>query len=174
MLSAKRFLAIPLFLFTLLLFTYGIASQEVIGFESRFYLFALEMWQRGFTWFPTTYQQPYADYPVGYTFLIYLAANIAGELNKLIAILPSAITAALTVTMTYQIGKLHDKNWGIMAAGLLILTFTFFKSARTLSLDIFPVFITTTCFYIAYLAQLNKKKSFFMGAYQSFATRFCI
>lgn len=158
MLSAKRFLAVPLFLFTLLLFTYGIASQEVIGFESRFYLFALEMWQSGFTWFPTTYQQPYADYPVSYTFLIYLAANMAGELNKFVAILPSAIAAALTVTLTYQIGKLHDKNWGVMAAGLLILTFTFFKSARTLSLDIFPVFITTACFYIAYLSECHKKK----------------
>src|SRR5436853_4703271 len=109
-----------LFFFSLILFTWGISSQEVIGFESRFYLFAQEMWQNGPSWFPTTYHEPYPDYPGLSTFLIYLSARAAGSLNKLAAIFPSAVAAALTVVMTYAIGALHSKRWGICAVFLLL------------------------------------------------------
>src|SRR3990167_1242316 len=144
--------AISIFCISLILFTWGLSSQEVISFDSRFYLFALEMWRHGASWFSTTYQQPYPDYPATSTWLIYLFAKSAGTINKLIAVLPSAMMASVTLVMTYLVGVLHNKHWGRNAVFLLLLTFTFFKSARSIALDLYPTMITVCCFYLVYSA----------------------
>jgi 4-amino-4-deoxy-L-arabinose transferase-like glycosyltransferase len=146
------FTLLGLFLGSLFLFTFGLATQEIIGFDSRFYLFAQEMWRHGLTWFPTTYGGPYADYPATSTVLIYLAAKGWGGLNKGVAVLPTAIAASLTITLTYCIGALQNKRWGWYAALLMLLTVAFIKSARSLSLDMYTTLITTTCFYLVCLA----------------------
>src|SRR5690242_19905786 len=82
-----------LFFSSLILFTWGLHSKEVIGFDSRFYLFAQEMWRYGVSWFPLTYHQPYPDYPASSTFVIYLFACLFGGVTKFSAVLPSAILA---------------------------------------------------------------------------------
>lgn len=146
---------IVLFFCGLLLFTWGLQSQEVIGFDSRFYLFAMEMLQNGGSWFPTTYQQPYPDYSAAATSIISALALIFGGLNKLIAVLPTAILATLTLCVTYAIGVLHSKRWGWYAVCFMLLTCTFLKSARSISLDMYPTFITTACFYLVYSADLS-------------------
>lgn len=146
-----------IFLVSLFLFTYGINHQEVISFDSRFYLFALEMWQNGPTWFPITYHQPYPDYTSASTFLIYLSACLLGGMSKLAAVLPTAIAAALTMVMTYKIAALHDKRWGFAALCFMLLTFTFFKAARGIALDLYPTVITASCFYLVYSADKLSK-----------------
>ncbi len=133
-----------------IVFTVGLSHQEIIGFESRFYLFALEMWRHGPSWFPTTYQQPYPDYPVTATFLIYLTAHMLGGLNKLAAVLPSALAAAMTLSVTYLIGALHNRRWGFYAVLFLLFTNTFLSEARTISLDQYTTLITVLCFYLVY------------------------
>jgi 4-amino-4-deoxy-L-arabinose transferase-like glycosyltransferase len=139
--------------------TIGLAHQEIITFDTRFYLFAKEMWLHGISWFPTTYSKPYPDYPVTSTLLIYLSATLFGGLNKLTAVLPSAMAASLTVVTTYQIGALRDKRYGVAAALLLFLTMMFVKSARGIALDMYPTLITAACFYlIDSAALLNKPK----------------
>lgn len=147
--------ATGLFFISLFLFTVGLYSQEVINFESRFYLFALEMWRYSFNWFPTTYHQPYPDYPVTSTALIYGLATLWGGLNKWVAVMPSAIAAALTVAFTYLIGALHSKRWGLAGVFFLFLTITFLKSARSIALDMYPAMVTTICFYLVYSADLK-------------------
>jgi 4-amino-4-deoxy-L-arabinose transferase-like glycosyltransferase len=149
---------ISLFCVSLSLFIWGVDTQEVIGFESRFYLFAREMWQNGISWFPTTYYQPYPDYPVSSTLLIYLFSIMMGGLTKLSAVMPSAIAAAMTVTMTYLIGAKESKRLGLYAVFFLLLTFGFVKSARFITLDMYPTLITTICFYFIYSSS-NEKKS---------------
>ena len=148
-----------LFLFSLIIFTWGLAGTEVIGFESRFYLFALEMWRNGLSLFPTAYQQAYPDYPATSTFFIYLIAFVMGYLDKWVAVMPSAIAAAATVVVTYLIGATQQKRWGVFAVLMLLCTFTFFKSARSIELDMYIVFITTTCFYLIYSADVTQKRS---------------
>lgn len=147
------------FCFSLFLFSWGQASQEVIGFESRFYLFALEMWHDGITWFPQTYQQPYPDYPVTSTLLIYLFAKVIGQLNKLIALFPSALAASGTMVMTYLIASLHSKRWGLFALFFMLCTITFLKSARSIGLDLYPTLAVACCFYLIYSADILKKPS---------------
>ncbi len=141
----------------LIFFTLGIKNQEIIGFESRFYLFAQEMWRHGPTLFPTTYGVAYPDYPVTSTLLIYLTAQLAGALNKLVAVLPSAIAAAGTLTLTYLVGSLQTRRWGWYATGFLLFTLAFITEARTISLDMYVTFVTTACFYFVYSRELHHK-----------------
>lgn len=141
-----------IFLLGLILFTCNLSSQEIIGFDSRFYLFAQEMLHYGITWFPTTYQHPYPDYPATGIILIYFSAKLLGALTKLSAVLPTAICAALTLVLTYLIGSLHAKRWGLYAVFFMLLTLTFFTSARSISLDMYPTLFTTACFYLIYTA----------------------
>lgn len=149
--------SIIIFIAGIFLFTIGLASQEIISFESRFYVFALEMWRQGPTWFPTTYHQYYPDYPGMATFLIYLSARLFDGLNKFTAVFPSACAAAFTLVMTYLIGALQSRRWGICAVLFLFFTVAFVTEARTISLDQYTTAITTLCFYLAYSAQLKQK-----------------
>src|SRR3989344_2953414 len=112
MLMNRNIEAFFIFCLGLLVFTIGLSNQEIIRFEARFYLFAVEMWRHGLTWFPTTYQQPYPDYPVTGTLFIYLFSKLFGNLNKLTAVLPSAIASAMVLATTYLIGALHSRRWG--------------------------------------------------------------
>ena len=150
----NRFIALGLFFYGLVLFTCGLDHREIIGFESRFYLFALEMWRHGPTWFATTYHQPYPDYPATGVYFIYLFSKMLGELDKFTAIFPSAVAAALTLSVTYLIGALYDKRWGIAAVCVLLFTNAFVAEARTVSLDQYTTLVTAACFYLAYSAKL--------------------
>lgn len=150
---------IAFFFFGLVLFTLGLGNQEFIGFETRFALFAKEMLQNGFSLFPTTYHQPYPDYPVSSTYLIFLLAKLTGHFNKLIAVLPSAFAAAVSLATTYAIGALQNRRWGLFAALMLLMTGTFFNEARTISLDQFTTAITSLCFYCVYSADILPKHS---------------
>lgn len=149
--------SILLFFGSLILFTVGLSTQEIIGFDSRFYLFIQEMWRYGLSFFPMTYHQPYPDYPASSTAVIYLIAKLFGGVNKLAAVLPTAILAAATLTLTYNIGSLQHKRWGFAAAMLMLLTSAFIKSARGISLDMYPTAITTACFYLIYSADKENK-----------------
>ncbi len=147
-----------LFLASFLVFIWPNPFNEIIGFESRFYLFALNMWREGVSWFPTTYHQPYPDYPGTAIWVINGLANLFGHLNKWVAVLPNAIAAAITVVLTYLIGNISSKRWGWISSLFLMLTITFLKSARSLSLDVYPLLFTTWCFYLVYSADAKQSQ----------------
>lgn len=146
-----------LFGFSLVIFTWGITSQEVTGFDSRFYLFALEMWDKGVGLFPTTYQKPYPDYTLASTLIIYLLAIPFGGVTKLTAVLPTAIAASFTILFTYLIGSLYNKRWGLYAVFLLFMTITFVQEARSIALDMYPTLFTTICFYLLLASDIKNK-----------------
>lgn len=154
----SRLDSIVIFFLGLIFFTIGLRQQEIIGFESRFYLFALEMWRHGPGFFPTTYGVAYPDYPVTSTLLIYLTALVAGALNKLVAVFPSAIAAAFTLTLTYLLGALQTRRYGWYAVGFLLFTLAFLTEARTISLDMYVTAFTTACFYFVYSRDLRQQK----------------
>lgn len=157
-------LRIPLLLFSLFLgglglFLLQLGHTEVIGFDSRFYVFAQSMYRDGLSWFPQTYAHPYPDYPVTSTVFIYLLALLDGHLTKLIAVFPSAIAAALTLIFTYLIAALLDKRLGKYAVCCLLLCFGFVKSARAISLDMYITCITSACFFlVAYATKYHHPK----------------
>lgn len=161
-----------IFFVSLVFFTYGLGSQEIIGFDSRFYLFAKEMLRYGLSWFPQTYHHPYPDYPASSTIVVYLFSILLGGLNKWVAVLPTAIMAALTVSFTYLIGCLHNKHWGYCAAMMALLTSAFVKSARSMSLDMYPVLMCAMCFYVIYSADKENKPRRIFWTYPCFILGF--
>lgn len=152
-----RLEAICVFLIGLGLFTLGLSQQEIIGFETRFYFFILEMWRHGTTSFPTLYHHPYPDYPASGIILSYWASLLLGELNKLTVIFPSAVAAALTLMLTYSIGALQNRQWGYGAVCFLLLTNIFIIEARSISLDQYVTVVTAASFYLVYSAKVLQK-----------------
>jgi 4-amino-4-deoxy-L-arabinose transferase-like glycosyltransferase len=150
-----------IFLFGLAVFAIGY-RPEFISFQTRFALFAKEMLLNGPTWFPTAYGTPYPDYPATSTFLIYLFSLPSGEVTPFISALPTAITSALILVVTYRTGALRSRRWGVSAAMVLILTWEFVSDSRSISLDQYTSLATVLCFYIVYSATvLGKSKRLF-------------
>lgn len=156
------------------LFTWGLNGQEIIGFDSRFYLFALEMWQNGLSWFPTTYHHPYPDYLATSTIFIYLISTLFGGVTKLTAILPTAIAAMITLIFVYLIGALRDRKLGLAAVFFMLTTLTFLQSARSISLDMFISMVTSISFYLVYSADIKRTRQPTLSLYLLFLFGFIV
>lgn len=135
----------------LLLFMVGL-NPEFIGFQARFGLFAQEMFRFGPSFFPTTYQSPYPDYPGTSTFLIYLVSKLLGQVTPFSAILPTAVTSALILVLTYRIGAIRSRRWGLAAVLLALFTAKFFNESRSIALDQYTSLATVLSFYLVYSA----------------------
>lgn len=148
-----------IFIFGLIVFTLNL-SPEFIAFQTRFALFAQEMLHHGISWFPSTYQHPYPDYPVLPTILIYLLALITGKITPLVAILPTAITSALILVFIYRFGAIWKERWGIYAVLFALFTQYFVQESRSIALDQYISLVTIGCIYIIHSAKiynLNKR-----------------
>src|SRR4030042_1798723 len=77
-----------IFAAAMLLFTVGL-SPEFIGPQARYGVFVQEMFRDGPSLFPTTYRNPYPDYPGTSTFLAYLVSRLIGRVQPFTAILPT-------------------------------------------------------------------------------------
>ncbi|MDR1995376.1 hypothetical protein [Azonexus sp.] len=136
----------------LLLFMAGLWQQPFIGFESRFAVFAQEMLRHGPSWFPTTWGEPYPDYPVTGTLLIALGSLPFGAVTRFSAALPTALAAALNLVILYRLLAPHSKDWARLALCLQVMTVTFLAEARSISLDQMVATLTLLAFYLAYTA----------------------
>ncbi len=143
--------SVIIFLLGLLAFTFGLAP-EFVGFQARFALFAQEMLRNGPSFFPTAYGRPYPDYPSGSIFLIYLASLPFGRVTAFSAVLPSALAAAVILVLTYRLGALRSRRWGLAAALFSILTVEFIGEARATALDQYVSLVTVLSFYLVYSA----------------------
>lgn len=134
-------------------FVIGTWDQPFIDFETRFALFAKEMLRHGISFFPTTYGQPYPDYPVTSTLLIYWLAESLGFFNKFVAVLPTAIATTGVVVLTFRLLVRSSSVWAIAAVCFEWMTFTFVKEGRSISLDQMVSLVTLTSFYVAYRSE---------------------
>lgn len=141
----------------LLLFTLGFWHQPFIDFESRFALFAQEMLRHGPALFPTTYGEPYPDYPVTGTLLIWLCSLPFGAVTKFSAILPTALASALNLMLLYRLLARHFRSWAVLTISLQLMTVTFLAQARSISLDQLVATVTLLAFYLAYVADSEKR-----------------
>lgn len=147
-----------IFIASLLFFCIGLLDKEFIKIGCRYGLFAKEMSEHGLTLFPMLYGKPYPDYPSTHAILIHIASKAFGGTTPLSAALPSALAAALTVTMTYLLGALRSQKLGLYGALLALCTHGFIAEARTPCPDQFVTAITVLCFYIAYTSEATGKK----------------
>ena len=144
--------ALCLWVVAVFLFTFGVWNQPFINFETRFAVFAQEMLRNGPSLFPTTYGQPYPDYPVTSTLLIWLASLPFGEVNKFAAVLPTALASALVVATTYRLLAQYSKRWGALAVGFELLTMMFVAESRSISIDQMVSAIALVAFYLTHQA----------------------
>ncbi|WP_411380196.1 ArnT family glycosyltransferase [Pseudomonas sp. MPB26] len=137
-------------LLALLLFIAGSWHQAIIGFDSRFVLFAQEMLRHGPGFFPTTYGQPYADYLATSTLLTWLLSLPFGEVTSLTAWLPTAVASASIVTLVYRLTAPYSQRWGVLSIAILLLSSTFISETRAVSLDQMLAAIALAVFYLGY------------------------
>ncbi len=149
--------SLVVFLIGVVVFTIGL-SPEFIGFDCRFAVFAQEMLRDGPTFFPTTYGQPYPDYPGTSTFMIYLVSLLFGKVTPFTAILPTAVVSALVPVVTYWIGAMQSRQWGLFAVLLALFTTEFFGLSRSISTDQYTSLATVLCFYLAYSATVHGRQ----------------
>jgi len=145
----------------ILIFTLGLDDRELIQLECRTGLFVKEMAETGIGWFPTVYGRPYPDYPATHPALIHWASSLLGGFSILAGVLPTAIAAALTLALTYRIGRISSKSLGAWAVLLLLGTYGFFATARTVALDHLTTALTTACFLASYLWLVSGRKRWF-------------
>ncbi|MDX2457478.1 MAG: hypothetical protein QNL87_08230 [Gammaproteobacteria bacterium] len=129
--------------------------RDFAGLEVRFAYFVQEMWRTGMTLYPHTQIGPYPDYPVTSTWLTYGLSKLFGGFSLPVALLPSAVVSAGTVATVWRIGALHSREYGTIAALLLLSTVGFLMQARTTSLDAWVMFSACLCFYLAISAVLK-------------------
>nr|WP_249348322.1 glycosyltransferase family 39 protein [Pseudomonas carnis] len=137
-------------LLALLLFIVGNWHQAIIGFDSRFVLFAQEMLRHGPSFFPTTYGQPYADYLATSTLLTWLLSLPLGQVTSLTAWLPTAVASALIVVLVYRLTAPYSPRWGLLSIAMLLLSSTFISETRAVSLDQMLAAVALAMFYLGY------------------------
>ncbi len=131
-LARLRLESLALCLLAVPLFTLGLWEQPFIGFDGRFALFAQEMFRHGASAFPTSYGQPYPDYPATSTLLIDVFAQLFGEVNRLATVIPTALASAAIVGLLYRLLAERSRAWGLLAVLVLLLTNGFLAKARSI------------------------------------------
>jgi len=137
-------------LLALVLFIAGNWHQAIIGFDSRFVVFAQEMLRHGPSFFPTTYGQPYADYLATSTLLTWLLSLPFGQVTSLTAWLPTAFASALIVMLVYRLIAPYSPRWGLLSIAMLLLSSTFVSETRSVSLDQMLAAVALAVFYLGY------------------------
>ena len=150
--------SLAIFFLGLIIFTVSL-QPEFISLQARFALFAQEMLNNGPTFFPTIYNVPYPDYPATLTFLIYLFSLLFGKVTPFSTVFPTAFASALILVVTYKIGAIRSRKWGLLSVPFMLSTHLFFSESRVISLDQYVSLVTVLCFYIIYSADVfNKRK----------------
>ncbi|WDG80462.1 glycosyltransferase family 39 protein [Pseudomonas chlororaphis] len=136
------------FLLALFLFTFGIWDQPAQGFDGRWWLFLQEMFRHGASLFPTTYGEPYPDYPGTATLFSYGFAQLFGAPNQLANILPTALASAGVLALLYRLLAPLDRTWALLAVLLTALTTQLLEKSRSVCLDQMVSLLCLGCFYL--------------------------
>ncbi|MDR6354052.1 4-amino-4-deoxy-L-arabinose transferase-like glycosyltransferase [Pseudomonas psychrotolerans] len=145
------------FVAALAFFTLGIWDQAPQGFDYRWAVFLNEMFRHGPAFFPTTYGQPYPDYPGTATWLSWLAARVIGAPNQLANVLPTALAAAGVLGLTYRILADRSRAWALLTILLVALTPQWLEKARAVCLDQLVALVVLGCFYLLYSADRDQR-----------------
>ena len=140
-----------------LLFTLGIWNQAPQGFDGRWAVFLEEMFRHGPAFFPTTYGQPYPDYPATATWLSWLAARVIGAPNHLANVLPTALASAGVLALTYRLLADTRRAWALLTVLLVALTPQWLEKARAVCLDQLVALVVLSCFYLLYSADRDAR-----------------
>ncbi len=153
-------IVVAIFCISFIVLLLGQYTPAITGYATRFVTFTHNMFSHGFSYFPLMAHGTWAypDYPIGNTVLIYSASWLFAEVSVFSIGIPYCIAAALTLVMTYKLGALHDRKWGLYATLFTLLTWKFTESVHFLAVDVYVMFVTVFCFYLVYSAGLKHKQ----------------
>lgn len=130
-------------------------TTAYIDYNVRFVVFVQNALAHGLTYFPMAHTGPYPDYPIGNTFLLYLAALPFGKISIFTIGIPYCLSAAFTSVLIYKVGALHNKKWGLYAVLFSLFTWQYVYNIHNIAVDVYPVLATIFCFYLVYSAKLK-------------------
>nr|WP_185021953.1 glycosyltransferase family 39 protein [Pseudomonas poae] len=149
------------FIFTMALIVLAVLQYKpaVLNYTTRFVDFAQYMLQYGVTLFPIADDlQPYPDYTVFNTLLVYLVSLPFGRISILSMGFPFCVAAALMLVFIYKLGALHEKKWGAYGVVFALFTWSFLDGVNSLALDVYPALFTVMCFYLAYAGEMHQQR----------------
>jgi 4-amino-4-deoxy-L-arabinose transferase-like glycosyltransferase len=156
---SKLFIAKPafsIFFFSFIVLMLCQYSEGMLDYTARFPVFVENALHYGLTYFPIINGHPFPDYPIGNTFLIYLASLPFGKISIFTIGVPYCLAASLTLVLIYKLGALYDKKWGLYAVLFALFTWKFIDAVHSLAMDVYPMLITTFCFYLVYAARIKQ------------------
>src|SRR5471032_1737734 len=155
---ANRFRAdsVLIFAVALVLFVVGIWDEQPQGFDGRWALFLNEMFRHGPSLFPTTYGQPYPDYPGTATFFSYIVAKLVGAPNHLANVLPTALASAGVLALLYRLLAPANRSWALLAVLLTALTAQLLEKSRSVCVDQMSSLLCLGCFYLLHSGERLK------------------
>ena len=136
--------------FFLILCVSGVLDTEVTKINIRFALMAEELFRYGIGVFPTINGVEYCDYPVTWILLSAGGALRHDFFRNALLVLPTILTGAYTVTMTFLVAERLQPGDGKLAAGVLLLTPEFIHLATGVGLDMPIAAIGITLLYLFY------------------------
>ena len=148
-----RMESLGIFLIALLLFTLGIWDQQPQGFDGRWAVFMQEMFRHGASLFPTTYGEPYPDYPGTATYLSYLFARLFGAPNDLANVMPTALASAGVMALIYRLLVPSGRAWALLTVLLTALTAQLLEKSRSVCLDQMVALLCLGCFYLLHTGE---------------------
>ncbi len=157
--TAKQLAYAIVFCGALLLFTFNLASNEILMIDTRFALFTDEMLKNGIGPFPQLYGQYYPDYTSVPIILMAAFSLLLGETSQLSIAFPSAIAAAAMLAVTCRTGtEFRSLHFGILAVLLSLLSVEFLNICRIASIDLFPALAAAISFFLTWRALDQEKK----------------
>ncbi|MGX5797394.1 ArnT family glycosyltransferase [Pseudomonas sp. E2-15] len=172
--SRFRLESLGIFLIALLLFTWGIWDEQPQGFDGRWALFMQEMFRHGASLFPTTYGQPYADYPGTATFFSFVFARLFGAPNHLANVLPTALASAGMIAVVYRLLAPSSRPWALLTVLLTLLTTQLLDKSRSVCLDLMIALLCVGSFYLLHSGERLDSRVRQLAVFPLFALAFAI
>ena len=141
----------------LVAFTWTAPFRDLYGIEARNALMAKEMLQKGIGFVPTVMGRPYPDYPPLYFWLVVIFFKLAGGVSTLAAVLPSALSAAVLIVVTFVMGSCRSARTAMISA-LVLGTFPefWFKASKATIDMMLALEITLALFFLWSAHNSNK------------------
>ena len=135
------------FLVPLLFYAGAAPFRDLYGIEARNALFAREMLENGISFIPHLLGRPYPDYPPLYFLLEYIFSLPAGRVTTLTAVLPSALSAAGIVWLSWHWTSRVSRHLAVCACLILVASPGFWLKASHATVDMLLALETLAAFY---------------------------
>ncbi len=136
------------FLLPLVLYAVPAMLRDIHGMEARNALFAREVFQQGISIIPYMMGRPYPDYPPLYFILEYIFSIPAGRVTTFSAVLPSAISAACLVYLTWSYTRKVSPDLALISSLVLATAPGFWLRAGHATVDMMLALTTFGAFLV--------------------------